>query len=62
MAHSEKVEKTTLHYKHEFHVERISHGKAYVLRGRDKSEFLGWMDRRVARNLATSNGWVFEDG
>ena len=68
-----KVNETTLHYKHEFHFDRISHGKAYITRAgapirvhksweKTDSEFLGWMDRRVAKLLAKKSGWLFEDG
>jgi hypothetical protein len=67
---TKKVEQTTLHYKHEFHVDRVSHGKAYLFREvrvhksweTTQSELLGWMARRDAKKLAIKNGWVFEDG
>lgn len=73
MLRSKKAEKTTLHYKHEFDVDRVSHGKASVVHEGTRirvyksweeateSEFLGWMDRRDAKGLAKKNGWIFED-
>ena len=71
---TKRVERTTLHYKHEFHVDRVSHGKAYVVHEGTpikvykswekitQSESLGWMERREAKALAKKNGWAFDLG
>ena len=67
----ERVEKTTLLFKHEFKAEGVSQGKAAleeagtpIRHGTSwaitKSKPLGWMDEHEARKLAKSNGWAFE--
>lgn len=67
----EKVEKTTLVFKHEFKAEGVSQGKAAleeagtpIRRGKSwattRTKPLGWMDEREARELAKRNGWAFE--
>jgi hypothetical protein len=69
---TKKVEQTTLSFKHEFYVDRLAYGKAYLAREgtpirvsgsleRIETEFLGWTARRIAKMLAAKSGWLFED-
>jgi hypothetical protein len=59
-----KVEKTALLFKHEFFIERVSQGKAFLQEAGTEDTapmgLLGWMAAPDARKLAKTNGWVYE--